>query len=49
LPLLFLAAIADDIYRKPSLGMLQHLENTYGTLNKELSFYCGDAAGRPAT
>ncbi len=48
--MLFLAAIAaHDKHRKPSTGMMAHLEATYGTVNKLQSFYCGDAAGRPAT
>ena len=48
-PVLFLAAIDDDIFRKPSLGMLQHIEKVYCLLNRDQSFYCGDAAGRAAT
>lgn len=28
--------------------MLNHLEKKFKPINKEISFYCGDAAGRPA-
>ena len=49
IPMLFLAATHDDKYRKPSLGMVNHVESTYFKINRAESFYCGDAAGRPAT
>lgn len=48
MPVLFMAALGNGIYRKPSLGMFQYLENKYQTVNRESSFYCGDAAGRKA-
>jgi len=36
-----------DIYRKPNIGMWQVLEKSLPqTIEKEISFYCGDAAGR---
>lgn len=48
--MLFLAAIAkNDKHRKPSTGMFAYFESKYGVVNKDESFYCGDAAGRPAT
>ena len=50
IPMLFLAATASDEYRKPALGMWNHLfpKNSPHTYEKK-SFYCGDAAGRPAS
>ena len=29
--------------------MFHHFENNFGEVDKSESFYCGDAAGRPAT
>ena len=51
IPLCFLAAIGkDDKFRKPSPGMFNHyLSLVSGNIDKMSSFYCGDAAGRPAT
>ncbi|KAJ3117964.1 hypothetical protein HDU96_004640 [Phlyctochytrium bullatum] len=58
-PLTILAAVEDDIYRKPRVGMWNKLLELYNlrepgkpgneaweVLDKEGSFYCGDAAGR---
>ena len=42
-------ASADDQYRKPSINMWNHLENSHNgdvKINKKQSFFCGDAAGR---
>ena len=35
-------------YRKPMIGFLDLLKEEYGKINFKKSFYCGDAAGRPA-
>ena len=51
LPLLLLAATSKDKYRKPSVGMWDHLtglENGGVTVDLKKSFYVGDAAGREA-
>ncbi len=51
LPLLLLASTSRDVYRKPSTGMWSHLvreENGGVEVDKEESFYVGDAAGRAA-
>ncbi|XP_075147464.1 polynucleotide kinase 3'-phosphatase isoform X2 [Haematobia irritans] len=43
-------AITDGYYRKPLPGMWEHLqktENNSVTINKDKSFFVGDAAGRP--
>ena len=50
----FMAAIggSTDRYRKPSPAMWRHFcKNLNGALEIDMkeSFYCGDAAGRPAT
>ena len=48
-PLLVYAAIDDDIYRKPCMGMWRHLlkiENGEVVPSLTSSFYVGDAAGR---
>ena len=50
-PLLLLAAISRDSYRKPCTGMWEHLvqhENGGVKVEKEVSFFVGDAAGREA-
>ena len=50
-PLLLLAATAKDKYRKPCLGMWEHMtsvENGGLSLDTKDSFYVGDAAGREA-
>merc|ERR1712166_1258275 len=42
------AACQKDQFRKPCTGMWELMERSSGvTANKESSFYCGDAAGRP--
>ncbi len=50
-PILFLAAIsANDKHRKPATGMFDFVESVMGCkVDQAKSFYCGDAAGRPAT
>jgi bifunctional polynucleotide phosphatase/kinase len=47
-PILVLAAIEDDCFRKPRTGMWFMLQSMFPDvkLSVELSFYCGDAAGR---
>ena len=50
-PLLVLAAIGQDIYRKPCIGMWNYLlenENDQVVPNLSSNFYVGDAAGRLA-
>lgn len=41
-PFLLLASLKDDNYRKPAIGMWNHLK----VINKKDSFYVGDASGR---
>ena len=41
---LILMSIADDIYRKPNIGMWEEFKKLCPNL--QLAFYCGDAAGR---
>ena len=51
LPLLLLAATSKDKYRKPGVGMWDHLtglKNGGVTVDLKKSFYVGDAAGREA-
>ena len=47
---IFMAAMDDDIYRKPRLGMFNHiqefLEKDNITIDMKQSFYVGDMAGR---
>lgn len=44
---IFIAALEDDIYRKPRIGMYEYLlEKEKLNINKEQSFYVGDMAGR---
>jgi bifunctional polynucleotide phosphatase/kinase len=44
---IFIAALEDDNYRKPRIGMYEHLLEKEGvTINKDDSFYVGDMAGR---
>lgn len=40
-------SVEKDIYRKPNTGMWQVLEQYINDINKNNSFYVGDAAGRP--
>lgn len=50
--MIFLAATESDQYRKPALGMWKYcLEKVFTgqKVDMEGSFYCGDAAGRPAS
>lgn len=52
LPMVFLAATTDDIYRKPATGMWDFCRDTVFqefTIDVKGSLYCGDAAGRPKT
>lgn len=45
--LIFMSA-ADDKYRKPNIGMWEYLVLLFkGNIDKNYTFYCGDAAGRP--
>jgi len=50
-PFRLLAATASDVYRKPLPGMWWELEKIYAegssTIDKDQSFFVGDAAGRP--
>ena len=47
LPLIIVASLADDLNRKPRIGMWQLIhKNYYSDINIDSSFYCGDAAGR---
>lgn len=49
IPLLVMAAIMKDLYRKPCMGMWNHFlkeENGLVKVDKNTSFYVGDAAGR---
>ncbi len=49
LPFVFMLATNNDHYRKPRVGSWECLEQLVGTpIDKEHSFYCGDAAGRPS-
>ena len=51
IPTLVIASTTKDIYRKPCMGMWEHLivkENGGIEVNVEDSFYIGDAAGREA-
>ena len=48
-PLILLASLAKDVFRKPCIGMWDHLmksENGDVQVDVESSFYVGDAAGR---
>ncbi|RMX67001.1 hypothetical protein DD238_002855 [Peronospora effusa] len=52
LPMLVFLATENDVMRKPRLGAWKELANVLSTkgeeaIDKEASFYCGDAAGRP--
>ncbi|XP_013105344.1 uncharacterized protein F21D5.5 [Stomoxys calcitrans] len=49
-PVQVFIAISDGYYRKPLPGMWEHLEkyqNNHINIDKEKSFFVGDAAGRP--
>lgn len=49
--MLFMAATKDDEYRKPSIHSWTYFLSTHNKdqiVDMERSFYCGDAAGRPA-
>ena len=51
-PFLFLASTSKDYYRKPSIGMFEIFEkelNNNIKIDKENSYYIGDAAGREKT
>lgn len=48
-PFIVLAAKSKDYYRKPSIGMIELLENKYNNdikIDRDKSYYIGDAAGR---
>jgi len=48
----YLAATNDDVYRKPSPEMWKYFVTKINgglKIDTTLSFYCGDAAGRPKT
>jgi len=51
-PLNFIVSYKYNYYRKPMTGMFDLLQTTIkeqgSKLDKKNSFYCGDAAGRPA-
>ncbi|KAE8880165.1 hypothetical protein PF005_g16674 [Phytophthora fragariae] len=52
LPMLVLLGTENDAMRKPRLGAWKEMVNVLssegdGAVDKEASFYCGDAAGRP--
>ncbi|CAG0915620.1 unnamed protein product [Notodromas monacha] len=50
-PVQVLAATDTSVYRKPNIGMWEYLEkqaNDGIPIDRSKSFYCGDAAGRPA-
>lgn len=49
-PMIFLGATHEDKYRKPSTGMFDFFEQTVNKqkIDRSKSFFCGDAAGRPA-
>lgn len=46
LPVQVYVATGNNRYRKPSLGMWDLVEKEWKNIDKERSFYCGDAAGR---
>ena len=51
IPTLVIASTANDVYRKPCMGMWEHLivkENGGIEVDVQKSFYIGDAAGREA-
>ena len=44
---IFIAALEDDIFRKPQNGMYRYIKQTFDIkFNKKKSFYVGDMAGR---
>jgi bifunctional polynucleotide phosphatase/kinase len=48
LPMIAILATEDDHMRKPRIGSWEYLEELLSsTIDKNVSFYCGDAAGRP--
>ncbi|KAJ9089541.1 DNA kinase/phosphatase Pnk1, variant 2 [Entomophthora muscae] len=50
LPFVLMASLEKDRYRKPCMGMWEHLEKLCGRcLDRSKSIFVGDAAGRPAT
>jgi len=47
LPIIIIASMYDDLYRKPRIGMWDYIiNNYYPNVDIQSSFYCGDAAGR---
>mmetsp|Transcript_12415 Transcript_12415/g.17160 ORF Transcript_12415/g.17160 Transcript_12415/m.17160 type:complete len:118 (+) Transcript_12415:499-852(+) len=49
--MIFFGATHEDKYRKPATGMFDHFEENVNKkkVDRSKSFFCGDAAGRPAT
>lgn len=50
IPMQFFVSTASTIFRKPRIGMFQALENQFNDdikIDRTVSFYVGDAAGRP--
>jgi DNA 3'-phosphatase len=46
-PCVLMASHDNDQYRKPNIGMWELLGTYFTNINKDRSFFCGDAAGRP--
>lgn len=48
IPIIIIASIADDLNRKPNIGMWTYIIDTFNLkADIDHSFYCGDGAGRP--
>lgn len=46
IPIKVFASLADDIYRKPNIGLFNIIKESVDNISISASFYCGDAAGR---
>lgn len=46
MPALLFAATGYDWFRKPLPGMVERFETLYGAVDRDRSFFVGDAAGR---
>jgi len=46
IPLVLFAALEDDQYRKPQIGMWNKAKEIFKGIDMKRSFFCGDAAGR---
>lgn len=46
LPVILLMSVSKDEFRKPASGMWKYLSSLISNIDKEKSFYVGDAAGR---